>query len=120
MSRNENNKSRMAAIVGMFTVVIAAVAYFGVKYPIPGDQASGTIAPAERYRGEQISSDDIVLGDESVARVMQTDVYQRIISDAGFAEALSNEAFRESLNNEAFRLALSNEAFRLAERFVVE
>ena len=111
MSSNSSNNSRMGLLVGVFAVVIAAVAYVGIKFPIPEENTSGTIMPAERYRGDQLSSDDVVLGDESLSQLMQTDLYQRITTDSDFADALSSESFQDALQNEAFQDMLQNEAF---------
>ena len=82
-----NNQKTWIVIAGL-AVVIGGVAYLGDDFPSGSDQASGTIVPAERYRGEQISSNDVELGDESVAQLMQTDLFQQIVSDASFAEAI--------------------------------
>ena len=112
MKSNDQNKSRMTGVVAIFAVVIAVVAYFGIKYPIQGDDVSGTIAPAERYRGEQISDEDVTLGDESVAEVMQMDVYQLLISDTAFAASFASDAFRNVMASDAFRNAMASDAFR--------
>jgi hypothetical protein len=99
---SSENKSRSTTMIVAFAVVIAVVAYVGVKYPIPGDDAAGTVAPAEREIGDQISGDQVELDDETVAQVMQTDVYQMIISDAAFAEAMRSEPFRNLLRNRRY------------------
>ena len=85
---NSNNQSRKGLWVGVLAVVIAAVAYVGVRYPVPEENASGTIMPADRYRGEQLSSDDVVLGDESISELMQSDLYVQITTDSAFASAI--------------------------------
>jgi len=112
MSSMEQTKSRRTTMIVAFVIAIAVVAYVGVKYTVPGDDAAGTVAPADRYRGEQISGDDVTLDDETMAQVMQTDVYQMIVSDASFAEAMQTDAFRQALSNEVFQQALSNDLFR--------
>jgi hypothetical protein len=53
---------------GMITVgavALAAIAYFGTNYPPDGDDMSGTIAPAERYRANQPTAADVQLGDQT-------------------------------------------------------
>ena len=65
---NTENRSRMTTMIVAFAVVIAVVAYVGVKYPIAGDDTAGTVAPAEREIGEQISDDQVELDDEAVAQ----------------------------------------------------
>ena len=61
MSSQAQTKSRSMTLIVGLAIVIAIVAYFAVKNPVPGDDAAGTIAPAERVRGEQISGDDVAL-----------------------------------------------------------
>lgn len=114
MSNSDNNKGRMTTIVAAFAVVIAIVAYFGVKYPMPGDQATGTIAPAERYRGEQITTDDVTLGDESMAKLMQTDIYQEMVENPEVALALTSNAMTQALGDVQVRNALSDADARSA------
>ena len=82
MSSNEQTKSSNTKMIVAFAVVIAVAAGVAIKYQVPSDGAAGTVMPAERHRGEQISSDNVTLSDETVAQVMQTDVYQLIITDA--------------------------------------
>ena len=74
-----NNQKTWIVVAGL-AIVIGGVAFLGGDFPTDSDQASGTIVPAERYRGEQISSNDVQLGDESVAQLMQTDLYQHMVT----------------------------------------
>ena len=108
-----SNQKTFIVVLGL-AVVIGGVAFLGNGFQFGDDQASGTIVPAERYRGEQIDSSDVELGDESVAQLMQTDLFQQIVSDAAFAEAMRSDAFRSAMASEAFRSAMSSEAFRSA------
>ncbi|MEJ2128387.1 MAG: hypothetical protein P8X81_06035, partial [Woeseiaceae bacterium] len=105
------NKTIPAFVIG--AVFGGAIAYFGLTNP-PGDALTGAVAPAERYRAEQISADDIELGDQSLQDFMQTDVFTSLTSDAAFSAAISSEAFRAALNSEQFRAALNSEQFRAA------
>jgi len=50
-----NNQKTWIVVTGL-AIVIGGVAFLGGDFPTDSDQASGTIVPAERYRGEQISS----------------------------------------------------------------
>ena len=108
-----NNQKTWIVIVGL-AIVIGGVAFLGNDFPAGDDQASGTIVPAERYRGEQIASDDVELGDESVAQLMQTDLFEQIVSDPAFAEAMRSDAFRAAMASDAFRTAMASDAFRTA------
>ncbi len=108
------NNQKTWIVVGVLAVVIGGVAFLGNDFPSGSDQASGTIVPAERYRGEQITSSDVELGDESVAQLMQTDLFQQIVSDAAFADALQSDAFRTAMASDSFRTAMANDSFRSA------
>lgn len=108
-----NNQRVWLVVVGL-AVVIGGIALLSDDFPSGSDQVSGTIAPAERYRGEQITSNDVELGDESVAQLMQTDLFQQIVSDASFANAMRSDAFRTVMASEAFRTVMNSEAFRTA------
>ena len=69
--------SRSTTMIAAFAVVIAVIAYLGVKYTIPGDDAAGTVAPAERYLAKQPSADDIALGEQEIQSLLQTDYIDR-------------------------------------------
>ena len=66
------NNQKVWMVVAGLAIVIGGVAFLGGDFPTGSDQAAGTIVPAERYRGEQISDNDVQLGDESVAQLMNT------------------------------------------------
>ena len=106
--------SKKISIIAVGAVILAAIAYFGVTYPPGSDDMAGTIAPAERYRASQPTSEEIQLGDQALQEVMQTDAFDRLVNDEAFQEAMQNEAFREALSNEAFVEALTNEALQEA------
>ena len=100
-------------VVAALAVVIGGVAFFASDMP-SGEQASGTIVPAERYRGEQITSDDVELGDEGLSQLMQTDLFEQIVNDAAFAEAMRSEAFRSAMASDSFRNAMASDSYRNA------
>ena len=127
MSEQTTN-SKMPLILAGLAIVIAAVAYFGTRQSVPADQAAGTVAPpfqcaatvdprgrgAATRGGEQITADDVQLGDQAVAQLMQTDLYQKIVTDAEFASALQNDSFQALLSNDALRSALGSGDLRNA------
>ena len=76
-----NNQKTLIVVVAL-AVVIGGVAFFASDMPSDSDQASGTIVPAERYRGDQITASDVELGDESLSQLMQTDLFEKIVNDA--------------------------------------
>ena len=104
-------KTIPAFVIGLLVGV--AVSYVGLQSPV-GDNAAGTVAPAERYRAEQPSSDDLQLGDQELQEVLQTDEFARLIADESFQKAMANPEFRAALDNSAFHAAMSNAAVREA------
>ena len=75
-------------VVGI--VVLAGVAYVADLYPPADKSLTGSVVPAERYRAETsaTSSSRLALGDQSVAQFMQTDLYQKIVTDKEMAKKL--------------------------------
>jgi hypothetical protein len=90
---------------------LGVVAYIGMNNPA-GDEVTGAVAPAERYRAEQISSDDIDLGDQAVQDFMQSDFFAKLSTDEALRDAFASDAVRDALANDAVRDALANEAVR--------
>ena len=104
-----SNKTIPIVLIGV--AALAVVAYFGMNNP-PGEGVSGTVAPAERYRADQISADDIDLGDQAVQDFMQSDLFAKLTTDEALRDAFANDAVRDALANDAVRDALANEAVR--------
>ena len=96
-----SSSNKTWGIAAVLVAVVAGIGYFTTQYP-------------PRYQGEQITADDVKLGDQSVQQFMQTDLFTQLQQDEALREALSSEALREAMNNEAFREALNSEAFREA------
>ena len=106
-----SNKAIPMILIGV--AALAVVAYFGMNNP-PGDEVAGTVVPAERYRAEQPTSDDVLLGDQAVQEFIQTDTFELIISDEAVRNALANEGVRNAFANEGVRNAFANEGVRNA------
>ena len=104
-----SNKTVPIVLIGV--AAMAVVAYFGMNYPA-GDEVTGTVAPAERYRAEQISEDDIALGDQAVQDFMQSDLFAKLTTDEALRDAFANDAVRDALANESVRDAFANEYMR--------
>jgi hypothetical protein len=54
-------------LVAVLAAAAAAMFVISEKYAPDEESVSGTIVPAQRYRANQIESDDVVLGDGSDA-----------------------------------------------------
>ena len=102
------NKVIPAFVLG--AVVGGAIAYIGFANP-PGDALTGAVAPAERYRAEQASSDDIQLGDQGIQRLMQTDTFDRLIRDESFRDLAASAQFADLAANAQFADLMANAQF---------
>ena len=114
MSDKQKGNTKIYVLVGVLVLVGGAVMLLSDGFPPGSENAKGTIAPAERYRAPQIDSDDVDLGDQSVTLFMQTDEFERLMSDEAFLEVVQNADFQAAMNNADFRLALNNAALVLA------
>ena len=97
-------------------IALVAVVWFGGNMSTD-EEITGTVAPAERYRAEQPSADDIQLGDQQLQEVLQAmsnSAFRDALANAAFHDAMANAAFRDALNSAAFRDALGNAAFHNA------
>src|SRR5215471_21486789 len=122
--RDNNRKVKRGMLLGsIILVALTAVGYFSFFYPPSGKHLAGTIAPAARYRAEQIGKSDVKVAETDITRWTQTAEFdhlskdpasRKLFANAAFRNALANDAFRNALNNNAFREALSSNAFREA------
>ena len=88
--RPMNNRKRIG-ILGGFATVAAALALFFFNWPPePKDNqaASGAIGAVQKHREQQISSSDVILGDEATRRVENV-VYADFLGDASKLSNLS-------------------------------
>ena len=80
----------MATSNKAFPIILIGVAALGVLAYVgmvnqPGDEVTGTVAPAQRYQAEQ--NNEIQLGDQSIQEVMQSDTFARLVTDDAFRDA---------------------------------
>ncbi len=73
MKSKQTGSSKVWVLVAVLAAAIGAVLYVGGIFPPGEENVSGTIVPAERYRANQVTSDDVTLGDESESLLLQTD-----------------------------------------------
>src|SRR5437868_14120174 len=71
MSQSTKSKRNLIVGVSALALIAAGVVYAGMNYPPNGQQTSGTIAPAERYRNAQVNDNDVQLGDQHNVNSMQ-------------------------------------------------
>ena len=70
MSQQPTNPSRKRTVLigtGIAVAAALAIGHYVFDVPSSGTNVSGTVAPAERYRATQVKSDNVKLGDQSIA-----------------------------------------------------
>jgi hypothetical protein len=100
MSKSLGNASSHRKAWGLVVSLAAAVAvvgYFTVGMPPATDETAGTIAPASRYRAEQVGTKDITLGDETIQQLMQTALFDRLVRDKEFRDTFASDDFNDVL-----------------------
>ena len=110
-----SSKNKTWLVVGGI-VVLAGVAYVARNYPPSDETLAGSVVPAVRYRAENVATKGSAstLGDQSIAQFMQTDIYQKIVSDKAVAAAFASDAFRQALASDGFKQALASDGFKQA------
>src|SRR5438067_3698726 len=91
---------KSATWIGVAVVGVALVGAASYYFDIPprGDNLTGTITPAQRYRAEQqVGAQDVKLGDSSVAQALQSDVVVKLIRDPGFQTLAANPQALQAL-----------------------
>ena len=99
MADTISNANRLA-LAAVISVVAAGGAYLVAKhYPPQGGVTFGTVAPAERYRSSQLQNGDVVLGDNSVPMLMQTDAFEVMVKNPSFRTLAADPGFRALAQN---------------------
>ncbi len=60
MKNTQQGNTKIYMLVGALVVAAGAVVFFSDNFKPAGENAAGTIVPAERYRTNQISKDDVI------------------------------------------------------------
>jgi len=104
-------------LIGIVGLAVIAAIVISIDDNFPPEYARGTIGVADtvvsgveaasRYRTEQISSDDVQLGDTEIQKLLQNDAFIALVQDPKFAKAI--EAFNDlekALDDEANNKAI--------------
>ena len=72
-------------LIGVGILAVAGIVYVSVNGITTSQEgAEGAIGAVERYRTDQMSSEDVVLEDPEFQAFMQTDEFHRLIEDEAF------------------------------------
>ena len=109
--QDRNRRVKRSVILGGIALVaVGAIGYFSFFYPPSGKHLTGTIAPAARYRGDQISKADVNVQETDVTRWTQTAEFDHLSKDPAARKLFANAAFTDALANQAVRQALASVA----------
>lgn len=89
------NFNRKLAAGGAFVVVALGVSAIVFDYPPRSQDVTGTIAAAERYRAPQAGAEAVKLGDQTIAQLMQSDAFDRIVKDPELSAFAKQAAVRD-------------------------
>jgi len=110
--RDKSQKVKKGVILGGIALVALGTAgYFSFFYPPSGKHLAGTIAPAARYRAEQIAKSDVKVAETDITRWTQTAEFDHLSKDPAARKLFANAAFTDALANQSVRQALTSDAF---------
>ena len=96
MSQPQNGNARRRNIfigIGLAAVGAVLFGHYVLDIPNGGDNLSGTVAPAQRYRStEQVKPADVRLGDQTVSQLLQNEDVVKLIKDPGFQLLAADQA----------------------------
>lgn len=102
----------------MIGIAAAAAVFIGVfvttGWPPDFSGTEGAIGAAKRHQAQQMTPEDVKLGDTKTQEFLQSDVVARLMADAGARKALASDAVLQAFANQAFLQALGSDAVRQA------
>jgi hypothetical protein len=108
MNFKQTGNVKVYLLVIALVVIGAAIMFLSDGMSPTAEDAAGTIVPAERYRANQIDSDDVVLGDETFAKFMQTDLYEELVQNPELIEVITDADVLAAFNDENMRMELNS------------
>jgi hypothetical protein len=80
--------------LGGILLVVAVIAFVSLDgYPPADGDTVGAIGAADRYRSDQMSSEDVKLEDKEIQALLQSDVFQKMIRSEKFQESVKNGTY---------------------------
>ena len=112
MSQQASGKRKVWIGVAVTAAAALVVGHYVFDIPASGEYASGTVAPAQRYRAPQVKSENVQLGDQSVAKLLQDENVDKALKDPAFQQIAANpQAFHAiAANPQAFHAFHANAA----------
>ena len=93
MTKSLIQNPKTLALAGGAVVVAAGVFFLTKDARINKEDVAGTIVASERFGGEELTEEDVVLGDETISDFVQTEHYDRLLTDESFRALASDPGF---------------------------
>lgn len=104
-----SNRRNILLGLGLAAAGLVVIGYYTLDFPSGGDKLAGTIAPAERYRAPQIQQQDVTLGNQDVALLMQSEAFERLAKNPEFQALIADEGFLAlAQNTDAMQAVMEN------------
>jgi hypothetical protein len=114
MSNKENgsfSSNKVWAAVGALAITVAVVGYLDLGSSVDNSNISGSIASAERYQSDTIEAKDVVLGDQAIVDLLQSDSFVSLIEDESFVELMSSGRFAKLMADGRFAKLMADGRF---------
>ena len=105
-------KKALFALAAAAALVAAVFTTLGWPPALPGTE--GTIGAAKRHQAQQMTAQDVKLGDTTTQEFLQSEVVARLMKDAGARAALADANVRAALADGRLRAALADASVREA------
>jgi hypothetical protein len=99
-------RQKVWAVVGVLAIAVGVIGYLDLGSE--NSYLSGALQQADRYRDNNISSDDVVLGNDDVAQLLQSDAFIALIEDDSFIQLMADAKFVDLMANRQFHALMAN------------
>lgn len=97
-------------LLGVGALAVVGIVYIGLKGDTTKNTTGveGTIGVANRYQENQIATGDVVLGDESINDILQTELFHELVTNPDFRKLVTSEEFQKIAGSDAFKGFIAN------------
>jgi len=99
-------RQKVWGVVGVLAIAVGVIGYLDLGSE--NSYISGALQQADRYRDNNITADDVVLGNDDVAQLLQSDAFIAMIEDESFSQLMADAKFVELMANREFRALMAN------------
>lgn len=100
------SRQKVWGVVGVLAIAVGVIGYLDLGSE--NSYISGALQQADRYRDNNITADDVVLGNDDVAQLLQSDAFIAMIEDESFSQLMADAKFVDLMANREFRALMAN------------